>query len=212
MTAAADARFWNRMARRYARAKLSDPEGYERTLERVRKLLTPESSVLELGCGTGSTALRLAGGVARYLATDISDGMIAIAEEKLAADPIRGLTFRVATAEEVATEDPVFDAVLGFNYLHMVRDTEGTLARIRDMLKPGGLFVTKTPCVREMNPLVGRALLPVLRAVRLAPHVAVFGAEELAERIGQAGFEIAAIERHGAKGREFRPFIVARKE
>jgi len=211
MTAESDARFWNRMARRYARAKLSDPEGYERTLERVRGLLAPGDSVLELGCGTGSTALRLGGGVARYLAADISSEMIAIAREKAAATPVEGLTFRVATAEEVAAEGAVFDAVLGFSYLHLVRDTDATLAHIRGMLKPGGLFVSKTPCLREMHVLVRVALLPVLKTVGLAPGVTSFGAGELADRIGAAGFEIEATERHGSKGREFRPFTVARK-
>jgi ubiquinone/menaquinone biosynthesis C-methylase UbiE len=211
MTAQAEARFWNRMARRYAKAKLSDPEGHERTLERVRGLLAPGDSVLELGCGTGSTALRLAGGVESYLATDISSEMIAIAREKAAAAPVAGLTFRVATAEEVAVEGATFDAVLGFSYLHLVRDTDATLARIRGMLKPGGLFVSKTPCLREMNVLVRAALLPVLKTVGLAPGVTSFGADGLAERIGAAGFECVATERHGSKGREFRPFIVARK-
>lgn len=66
-----DARFWNRVARRYARAKIGDPQGYERSLERTRALLGPGDRVLELGCGTGMTALRLAGSVQAYLATAI---------------------------------------------------------------------------------------------------------------------------------------------
>ena len=59
-----------RSARRYAAAAVSDPRGYERTLRRTRELLEENDHVLELGCGTGSTALRLADGVASYLGTD----------------------------------------------------------------------------------------------------------------------------------------------
>ncbi len=77
MNAVNDARFWDRTSSRYARSAISDPAGYERTLDRTRGLLKPQDRVLELGCGTGSTALRLASSVQSYLATDISTGMIA---------------------------------------------------------------------------------------------------------------------------------------
>jgi ubiquinone/menaquinone biosynthesis C-methylase UbiE len=87
MSMADDARFWDRIARKYARSAIADQAGYERTLERTRALLGPGDRVLELGCGTGTTALRLAGGVQDYVATDLSAGMIAIAKEKHAAGP-----------------------------------------------------------------------------------------------------------------------------
>jgi len=61
MSTTDDTRFWDRGARKYARGAVADPAGYERTLDRTRGLLRPDHGVLELGCGTGSTALRLAG-------------------------------------------------------------------------------------------------------------------------------------------------------
>ena len=45
---------------RYAKARISDPAGYEAGLERVRSHLGPEMRVLEMGCGTGMTARKLA--------------------------------------------------------------------------------------------------------------------------------------------------------
>jgi cyclopropane fatty-acyl-phospholipid synthase-like methyltransferase len=54
------AAFWNGMARRYAASPVRNPENWEKTLELTRARLAPEAEVLELGCGTGSTALRLA--------------------------------------------------------------------------------------------------------------------------------------------------------
>ncbi len=63
MTTQNDAKFWDRAAPKYAASKIADTGGYERSLERMRALLNPDFTVLELGCGTGSTALRLAGGV-----------------------------------------------------------------------------------------------------------------------------------------------------
>lgn len=210
MSTASDARFWDRSSKSYARSRISDQAGYERTLERTSSLLKPSDSVLELGCGTGTTALRLAGGVESYLATDISAGMIAIAAEKLAASSIAGLAFRATTAEVLASEARRFDAILGFNYLHLVRDLGGTLRSIDALLAPGGLFVSKTPCLGDMNPLI-RLALPLMQAVGKAPYAGVFSAQELSGFITAAGFDVLSTECHASKGKDSRPFIVARK-
>jgi ubiquinone/menaquinone biosynthesis C-methylase UbiE len=210
MSTASDARFWDRTSRKYAKAAIGDQAGYERTLDRTRALLGPDDRVLELGCGTGTTALRLAGDVQRYLATDISAEMIAIAKEKCVADPVPGLEFRTATAEALSHEATTFDAVLGFNYLHLVRDLPGTLRRIHTLLAAEGLFISKTPCVKDMNPFI-RLAVPAMRAIGKAPHVTVFRAADLTEHLRAAGFDILATESHATKGNDNRPYIVARK-
>ena len=211
MSIASDARFWDRTSRKYAAAAIADQAGYERTLERTTALLRPDHRVLELGCGTGTTALRLAGAVQGYLGTDISAEMIAIAEEKHAAGPTPALAFRATTAENLAPEAKPFNAVLGFNYLHLVRDLPGTLRRIHALLAPGGLFISKTPCVGEMNAVIRLALLPAMRAIGRAPYVNIFRATELSQQIGATGFDIVAVESHSTNDKGRRPYIVARK-
>jgi ubiquinone/menaquinone biosynthesis C-methylase UbiE len=211
MSITSDARFWDRTSRGYARSRIADPNGYERTLERTRAHLQRGDSVLELGCGTGTTALRLADGVRSYLATDISGGMIAIAEEKLAVESIPSLSFRTATAEELVHEESRFDAVLGFNYLHLVRNVPGTLRSIHVLLNPGGLFISKTPCLVDMNPLIRLLALPAMRAIGKAPHVSSLGASALERLIIDAGFDVLVRESHASKGKDQRPYIVARK-
>jgi ubiquinone/menaquinone biosynthesis C-methylase UbiE len=211
MTLSNDARFWDRSARRYAAAAISDPRGYERTLRRTRELLAENDHVLELGCGTGSTALRLADGVASYLGTDFSPAMIAIAQEKLAAAPVAALSFLAATAEDPALQAGQYDAVLAFNYLHLVRDLPGTLRRIHALLADGGLFISKTGCLGDMNPLIRLALLPAMRAIGKAPYTGAFSASALERQVAAAGFEILATERHADGGSDRRPYMVARK-
>ncbi|UNI22132.1 hypothetical protein JDV02_008051 [Purpureocillium takamizusanense] len=224
-----DARFWDKTAPSYSKSAVSDEAGYQRTLDRTASLLRPAHRVLELGCGTGSTALRLADRVGEYLATDISPQMIRIATDK---KPLpTNLEFHTATIAslltaarpepDAATASPTtrssFDVVLGFNYLHLVRDLPGTLKGIRALLRAddhngGGLLITKTPCVGEMNPLL-RLALPVMRAVGRAPYAAVFTAVELSAQLEAAGFEVLETETHASGGRDdHRPFIVARKK
>ncbi len=209
-TMARDARFWNRFARRYAASQIRDPEGYERTLARTTQLIRGARSVLEIGCGTGTTALRLAGEVGHLLATDISPDMIAIAREKATAQGCANVDFAVAAPEEVAKPEQGFDAVLAFSVLHLLRDEAAALRHLHDLLKPGGLLVSKTPCLAELN-IVIRLAIPIMRWIGLAPHVNLGRAAELERAISAAGFTITERGRHGAKGKDFRLFLVAQK-
>jgi hypothetical protein len=77
-------------------------------------------------------------------------------------------------------------------------------------LKPGGLFISKTPCLKEMNPLV-RVAVPALQLFAKAPFVAFFSADQLERDMMAAGFEIIERGRHGSRRRDARPFLVARK-
>jgi ubiquinone/menaquinone biosynthesis C-methylase UbiE len=213
MTVESDTRFWDKTAKSYSKSSISDQAGYERTLDKTRTFLKPTDRVLELGCGTGTTALLLANGVQSYLGTDISPEMIKIANDKLRPNnALPQLSFRTAAAEELAAEKTRFTAVLGFNYLHLVRDLPGTLHSVRTLLEDGGLFITKTACIGEMNFLLKLVALPVMQAVGKAPFCATFGEAGLAEQIRAAGFDIVATEMHASKGNDHRPYIVARKK
>ncbi len=206
--------FWDKAARKYAASPIADMAGLERTLARVREKLAPGHHVLELGCGTGTIALRLADAVESYLATDISAQMIAIAQEKLANPKIghlkERLSFRQATAGQLAAASTRYDAILGFNYLHLAGDSSSVLANIRTLLKPKGLFISKTPCVGDMNPLI-RLAIPLMRVAGKAPaSVTPFSSVSLEREIRAAGFEILENARHGSERKDTRPFIVAK--
>jgi len=212
MTGPDDARFWDKVSKRYARLKISDTKGYQKTLDRTRAFLNPTNRILELGCGTGSTALQLADAVETYLATDISPEMIRIAEERAAQAPIPGLRFVVATADTISPDEGPFDAVLGFNYIHLTQDVPATLAKIRSLLPADGLFISKTPCLGDMTPVIRYAVLPVLQILGLAPRLTSLRSFDLEDMIKSAGFEIIASEIHATSGKKGRPFIVARKK
>jgi ubiquinone/menaquinone biosynthesis C-methylase UbiE len=205
-----DARFWNKTARKYAHDPIADMAGYERTLERTAALLGAEDTVLEIGCGTATTALRLRPGVRRLVATDISSEMIAIAREKVAAAGVTGLEPIVATLDTVPEIEGGYDAVLAFNVLHLLPDRQVALARVLRLLRPGGLFISKTACLSEMNPLI-RLAVPVMRLVGKAPHVGFFKGAALEAEVVGAGFTLVERARHGSGRKDPRLFLVARK-
>lgn len=210
-SAASKARFWDLLAAKYAATPIADMAGYETTLRRVQGLLSADQNMLEIGCGTGTTAMRLAPFTRHLLATDISAGMIAIAREKLAVEPVPQLSFALADADAPAAGQGEYDAVLALNLLHLVTDLDRALELAMQALRPGGLLISKTPCIAEMNPLIRYLALPVMRAIGKAPRVLCFDAKVLRSAIERTGMDIVSIERHGTRGKDFRVFIVARK-
>jgi ubiquinone/menaquinone biosynthesis C-methylase UbiE len=192
MQAAAD--FWDRAAERYARAPVRDETAYAATLARVQAHLRATDRVLELGCGTGMTAVALAPQVAEYEGRDVSEKMLAIARKRMAADGPANLRFLPGDAAAVTADTP-FDVVLAFNLLHLLPDLDLALVRIRSLLPPGGRFISKTPCLAAtgLTPRY-RALLWALPVLRLAGKVPRYFARlsvgELERRVAAAGFAI----------------------
>jgi ubiquinone/menaquinone biosynthesis C-methylase UbiE len=74
------ARFWDRIAKRYARRPVTDEAAYQKKLQVTREYFNSESEVLEFGCGTGSTAIAHAPHVNHIHAIDISSKMIKITD------------------------------------------------------------------------------------------------------------------------------------
>ena len=202
--------FWDRIAPKYARQPIRDVKSYEYTLGRTRSYLGAQDRVLELGCGTGGTAVLLAGGVERYTATDVSPGMIAEANARQAPE---NLGFVTAGWSEPRLLDREYDAVLAFNLLHLLPDLPTVLRRINTLLEPGGVFISKTTVAPAAGvplwfPLL-RVALPVLRLFGRVPWVAFRPAAEHDAMIEAAGFRI--IETFDGTGHVPARFVVARK-
>jgi SAM-dependent methyltransferase len=201
--------FWNRIARRYADSPMRSPENWEKTLALTAARLSSGDRVLELGCGTGSSALRLAGHVADYIGTDTAPAMIEIARERLAERPVPGLRFEMGHAGDGALPEGPFDAITAFNLLHLLPDLPSALAEARARLKPGGLLISKTPCLGGNR---YAALWPVVMGLRLlgkAPRLRFVSPARLEAEIEAAGFEI--LERGEYPARPPSRFVVARK-
>jgi ubiquinone/menaquinone biosynthesis C-methylase UbiE len=204
---AGNARFWDRIAAKYAARPVADEAAYQEKLRRTRVHLTPGMQLVEIGCGTGSTALVHAPHVAHVLAADLSPAMLEIARGKAAAAGIGNISFEVAAIEDLDVAPGSVDMVLTLSLLHLLHDPAGAIRRVQGMLKPGGLFVSSTACLGDMTPAL-RIVLPLARALGQAPFVKVFTAEALRGMIRDAGFEIIDDYRPAPKAAVF---LIARK-
>ena len=180
-----DAAFWDRIAPKYAKTPVANPGAYEETLARTQSYLTPSDHVLELGCGTGSTALKLRGAVQRYTASDVSPGMIDIARAKPGSAQI---DFRVADAIAADHKGLDVQTILAFNLLHLVPDAEKSLKDIHALLPKGGYFISKTPAIGEK--WYYRPMVAIMRLFRRAPFVRFLKVGEIDRMIETEGFHI----------------------
>ncbi len=199
------ATFWDKKAQGYAAKPVKDVQSYEEMLTEVSKHLSPNDKVLEIGCGTGSTAVRMAEQVAIWTASDISPEMINIAKAKPAPNSAH---FVVADAD-TAFDDAPFDVVTAFHILHLVPEPQETIKSLFKQLRPGGLFVSKTVCPGEMG-FVPRLIIPVMNLFGVAPPTLHFLTnDQLHAMVLDAGFEI--LEQKTFGNSKASPYIVARR-
>lgn len=204
-----DPAFWNRLAAKYARQPVANPDAFARKIAITEAQMTAQSVVLDIGCGTGSLALRLAPCAARVHGLDVSSEMIRIAEGKARAQQAENVTFHVGAFDDGfdVFPDASLDGICAYSLLHLVEDRAAALARIHRLLKPGGFFVSSTVCLGE-SWVPYRPILTVMRWVGKAPMVKVFARTTLDREIREAGFVDVTTPEVGAESTI--AFVVAR--
>ena len=75
--------------------------------------------------------------------------MLEIAQGKADANNVKNITFERSDIDEFSVSDQTFDAVLGLSILHLLENKEEVISKVHKMLKPGGIFVTSTPCLGD---------------------------------------------------------------
>ena len=120
------------------------------------------ATVLELGCGTGNDAARLADSGYVVTAVDVSGEAIRWGQSRFGTR----VDFRVADiTQQLPFPQSSFDAVMSNVALHMFPDgvTRSVFAEIGRVVRPGGLFLLHVNAIED-RPLRARAR-PVVREI-----------------------------------------------
>jgi SAM-dependent methyltransferase len=108
---------------------------------RFEPVFRSSRQVLELGCGTGEDAVRLARSGVRVVATDASYKMIQVARRKALNERCAGqIEFRCLPMEDVRSlpDGEMFDGVLSnFGAVNCVQDLKAMVAHLAAHLAPG---------------------------------------------------------------------------
>jgi len=205
-----DTAFWNALADKYSRQPVANPDAFERKIAITKAQMTANDVVLDIGCGTGSLALRLAPCAAQVHGLDVASEMIRIARGKTETQKVFNATFHVGPFDDTFTafEAGSLDGICAYSLLHLVSDRAEALARIDRLLKPGGFFISSTVCLGE-SWVPYRPILRVMRWLGKAPMVKVIRKRTLEQEIRAAGF--VDLEQPDVGTESTIAFMVARK-
>ncbi|MDX1739019.1 MAG: methyltransferase domain-containing protein [Alphaproteobacteria bacterium] len=183
------AMFWDKVADKYSRRSVPSEEVYKKKLEVTQGFFSADDKVVEIGCGTGTTALHHAPHVRKYHAMDFSPRMIEIANEKLNNTDLTNLEFEVGLFEENTFAPASVDAILALSLLHLLKDPEEMIKNVHKALKPNGIFVTSTGCIGDTMPFL-KYVLPIGSFFGAIPFVKVLKISELEKMMEDVGFRV----------------------
>ena len=137
-------RFWSRRAASWDHGAANNP-GLVKVVDRVLAEAAPgaDSHVVDLGCGSGQLALKIAPGVTSVVAVDVSQAMIDLLVENGARQGIANVEGRAVPIEHLDLAPGSVDVVVSNYALHHLRDADKALAvrKAAGWLAPGGRLV-----------------------------------------------------------------------
>ena len=186
--------YWDRMAGSYDHEEEHNAPIRNEIIARTRDYLKIRDIVLELGCGTGAFCNELAHDVKRVHAIDISVKMIERAKNKANERNIKNIEFSHTTIHDMKFKKDSLDVIATYYVLHLLENVKKDILRIHELLKPGGLLISVTPCIGEENRVM-KFLYSVGSTIRVLPKIGnhwsnLFTIVDLKDTITQANFDI----------------------
>ena len=181
-------KFWDKSAYNFFIEGEKEKQSYINIIDRIKKYLKTSDIVLDLGCGPGLISNEIADYVKFIYAVDISSKMIEIAKINADFRNIQNIDYAYSTIFDDKYKNGSFDIILAFNILHLLDDNQKTMQHINDLLKPGGLIISVTPCIGERIFL--NISISLLSFIGKIPKIKSFKANELKESISNRNFEI----------------------
>lgn len=163
-------------------------------LDRMEAMLAGrgEAVLLDLGCGGGHVSYRAAPHVARVVAVDVTEAMLAQVQAQAAARGLENIVTRAGGAEKLPFAAGSFDVVVSRFSAHHWQDFAAGLREARRVLKPGGmgLFIdTVAPAEAGLD-----TYLQTIEMLRDPSHVRNYSVAEWAAALAAAGFGLQAYE------------------
>jgi len=119
--------------------------------------------------------------------------MIEAAQRKATERNTGKLDFFQSTIFDERLKRESFDVILALNILHFSENAQKVMQRINELLKPGGLFISATPCMGEKKSLL-RSLLPLVTKIGIIPPMRFFKISEMEDSVTRGNFHIVETE------------------
>lgn len=154
--------------------------------------LAPHADVLDVGCGHGMHALRIAGRVRRVAGVDRDRDALAMARRAGAARGVGNAAFFAADLEQgLPVRSAAFDVAVCLDLLEHVVERDRLLGEIRRALRPGGVLLLAVP--NRATSWKRRLARAGLFAYSDPDHKIEYTLAELDAELARCGFRIARL-------------------
>jgi len=153
-----------------------------RRLKTLRKQVAPRSRILEIGVRDGSFGIAAAREY-EYVGIDRAAATARAARAK-------GLEVYCSTLSGFLNTGPAFDAITLFHVFENMADPHDALARMKDLLKPGGALLLTTFDTEGVLYLISER---IRMAHNFRTHLILYSRSALIELLEHSGFEIVSI-------------------
>jgi len=181
--------FWDKRSKRYDKNIKKHDSLYEKTIDSTKSLLTKSDVVLDFACASGEMSLDISPYVKEVHGIDVSVKMIELANQKAHDLKVDNVKFNQIDVFDQRLESNSFSAILAFNIFHLVDNAPKVLARLNDLLAPGGLLISQTPCLGERGRFF-KSMISLAQKLGLAPTIRSLRITELESLVSGSNFEI----------------------
>ena len=197
-------RFFDRVS---SKSKPDPDQTASKAIESSKEFLEKDNYLLDFGCGSGAITNKLSKAIKSIDAIDISSGMLEFAKKQAEKSSIANINYIQASIFDERFKEGKYDVILAFNVLHYIEDMPILIERINTLLKPDGVFISSTACLKEKRSLISYLVL-LLTKIGIMPNVFFYKKNELENLITNGNFDMVKSEKL-SKLPEY--FIVTRK-
>lgn len=203
---------WNMLAGRFdGLEKKTQAQIHSETVEKTKKWLDADDVVLDFGCATGTMAGNFTSNVKMIYGIDTSPKMIEVAKRNASKRKIENMDFACATIFDERYMMGSFDVIMAFGILHLLDNHSEVVQRINELLKPGGLMISLTPCFGDIEEWMTYVptLFSLLNKTGILPPFRFIKLSELSSLLAEEKFRI--IETDNFQDHPHSYLIVAKK-
>ena len=166
----------------------------------IVRIIEPNSSVLDLGCGDGTITVEISRFAGRVIGIDSNPRAIEAAGKRAERERRDNVEFKVSSIETLREPDASFDLAVFSQSLHHMAQPELGLGVAHRLLRPGGRLIVVDLAPHQQEWVVGK-----LGHAHLG-----FTTERLTEMLREAGFDAPTLEEvHQRRGEVFRVVLAS---
>jgi ubiquinone/menaquinone biosynthesis C-methylase UbiE len=198
--------FWKLIHKPYVRGAIGNEAYYQQKLQLTQERLQNDWDLLEIGCGSGNTALAHAPFVKTVTATDFCAQMMDHGKTRAQDEQIDNIEFQTISLADLPVEQ-TYDAVLMLSVVHLIPDWKAAIAKAARLTRPGGIYVTSTVTIKDQSMMM-RIVGHVVNILPVLPSLKSISRTQLVQQMETNGLSVEVNEHPtGADS----SFIIARK-